>query len=90
MAPVKTTLDLPDDLMREVKLRAVNENRRIKDVVAEALRRGLDAPSDGDAVRHRVRLPLVQCAHAATVGQELGPDVVADVLVDQEVTWHAG
>jgi hypothetical protein len=31
MAAMKTTLDLPDDLMREVKIRAVKENRKLKE-----------------------------------------------------------
>ena len=41
---MKTTLDLPDDLMRAVKIRAAERNRRLKDVVAEMLRAGLAAP----------------------------------------------
>ena len=32
---MKTTVDLPDDLVREVKLRAVYEGRKLKDMVAE-------------------------------------------------------
>ncbi len=37
----KTTLDLPADLVREMKLRAVHEGRKLKDVAAELLTRGL-------------------------------------------------
>ena len=32
---MKTTLDLPDDLMRAVKVRAVEENRKLKTLVAD-------------------------------------------------------
>src|SRR5205085_11175960 len=39
---MKTTLDLPEELVREVKLRAVMERRTVKDLVAELLRRGLE------------------------------------------------
>ena len=43
---MKTTLDLPDELIREVKLRAVVQRRTMKDLVAEFLRQGLGmAPS---------------------------------------------
>ena len=43
---MKTTLDLPDELIREVKLRAVVQRRTVKDLVAEFLRQGLGmAPS---------------------------------------------
>ena len=38
---MKTTLDLPDELIREVKLRAVVQGRTVKDLVAEFLRQGL-------------------------------------------------
>lgn len=38
---MKTTLDLPDELMREVKIRAVNEHKKLKDTIAELLRKGL-------------------------------------------------
>lgn len=38
---MKTTLDLPDELMTAVKIRAARENRKLKDVISEALRRDL-------------------------------------------------
>jgi|GEM_PF-727630 len=40
---VKTTLDLPDDLMRAVKIRAVHEHKKLKDTIAELLRKGIAA-----------------------------------------------
>jgi|GEM_PF-5631578 plasmid stability protein len=40
---MKTTLELPDELMRAVKLRAAATDRKLKDVVAEALAVGLAA-----------------------------------------------
>ena len=38
---MKTTFDLPDDLVQELKLRSVHERRKLKDVAAQAIRRGL-------------------------------------------------
>jgi hypothetical protein len=38
---VKTTLDLPDDLMRAVKIRAVHEGKKLKDAIAEFIRKGM-------------------------------------------------
>lgn len=71
--------------MREIKIRAVNENRRIKDVVADALKRGL-AKDDvaRKRVRQRVRLPLVECAHEAHPDDEITPDRVATILLAEE------
>ena len=38
---MKTTLDLPSELVREIKLRAVHEGRKLKDLAAELLRTAL-------------------------------------------------
>jgi len=40
---MKTTLELPDELMRRVKLRAVHRNQRLKDAVAQLLEAGIAA-----------------------------------------------
>ena len=38
---MKTTLDLPDKLMHDVKIRAVHEHKKLKDVIAELLQTAL-------------------------------------------------
>jgi len=40
---MKTTLELPDELMRSLKIKAAESDRRLKDVVTELLQRGLSA-----------------------------------------------
>jgi hypothetical protein len=37
---MKTTLDLPDDLMRQIKIDAAQEQMKLKELVADLLRRG--------------------------------------------------
>jgi plasmid stability protein len=90
MVHVKTTLDLPDDLMREVKIRAVTENRRLKDEIADLLRRGLSQRRSGPRIRHRVALPLVHCARKARPGQEMTPERVAAILLEEESEARRG
>ena len=46
---MKTTLDLPDDLMHEVKVRAVNQQKKLKDTIAELLRRGMAAENSQES-----------------------------------------
>ncbi|MQA00410.1 MAG: antitoxin [Dehalococcoidia bacterium] len=88
---MKTTLDLPDDLMRSIKMRAAREDRKLKDLVAELLRRGMSQGTDrGDTARRRVQLPLVQCAHPADPDAEMTPERVAEVLADEEAHEAAG
>ena len=48
---MKTTLDLPDELVREMKLRAVVQGRTVKDLAAELLRHGLGLELRGGAGR---------------------------------------
>jgi len=88
---MKTTLDLPADLVRAVKIRAVEENRRLKDTIAELLRRGLALEGGMPAtIRRRVQLPLVECAHEAQPGEEMTPERVAEVLLEEEAAAHRG
>jgi plasmid stability protein len=88
---MKTTLDLPDDLMRAVKIRAAQENRKLKDLIAELLRLGLAAEGDApDETRRRIQFPLIRNLHPASPDTEMTPDRVADILLEQETRWASG
>ena len=41
---MKTTLELPDHLLKRVKLRAVHEHKKLKDAIAEFIERGMKQP----------------------------------------------
>ena len=69
---MKTTLDLPADLVRRLKLRAIRDQRKLKDVAAEMLRKGLAAqpnrPSEKSAAivkDKKTGLPLILCRRPA-------------------------
>jgi plasmid stability protein len=89
---VKTTLDLPDELMRTIKVRAAQQDRKIKDVVAELLRRGLSAASGEPTTSgaQRVKLPLVECERPARQDREMTPERIAAALLDEETDWTSG
>ena len=46
---MKTTLDLPDDLLRRIKIEAARSDRKLKDLVAQLLEAGLRASRAGGA-----------------------------------------
>jgi hypothetical protein len=48
---MKTTLDLPDDLVRRTKIQAAKSDRKLKDLLAQLLEAGLRAGSDGRTAR---------------------------------------
>ena len=67
---MKTTLDLPDELIREAKLRALIQGRTLRDLVADFLRQGLgiaapqlpEAPPPGSLVMVGLGgLPVIRC-----------------------------
>lgn len=71
---MKTTFELPDELVHAVKLRAVTQRRTVKDLVADYLRQGLSmappAPAAALASESRVTidaqgLPVVRCRAGA-------------------------
>jgi len=84
---MKTTIDLPDELMREIKVRAAREDRKLKDVISDLLRRGLRQAEKPPA---RVKLPLIISSHPAAPGEEMTPDRIAEILIEQEVEWYGG
>jgi hypothetical protein len=47
----KTTLELPDALMHQVKLRAVRRHQKLKDVIAQLLELGMAASPEIDQPR---------------------------------------
>lgn len=82
---MKTTLNLPDDLMKAAKIRAVQEERTLQELIAELIRQGLARRSEGTSrTARRVRLPLVKCARSAKPGEQMGPDRVAEILLEDE------
>ncbi len=76
---MKTTIDLPEDLVTELKLRATLEKRRMKDVAAEALRAGLKAPGPSDDADLQRRLEILRSLKPVDEEQS---KALADYLVE--------
>ncbi len=80
-------MDLPDELLRALKVRAAEENLKLREVVADLLRRGLAAAAiEVRPVRNHVQFPLVECVHPAGPAEALTPERVAAILVDGEAS----
>lgn len=82
---MKTTLEIPDDLMREIKVKAAKSDRKLKDLVSELLRRGL---ADSERPPRRVKLPLIHSTHAAAPEEEITPERAKQILLDEEAEWY--
>ena len=93
---MKTTLELPDSLVKEIKLRAVRRGQKLKDAVAELLHKGLAASDEGDAAEPRpvikrdkkTGLPTIECKRTPSADEQLTPKRVAEILLAQEIDWY--
>jgi len=91
---MKTTIDLPDDLLRQLKLRAVQDRRKLRELAAELLRTGLAAPSNSESPGQtavlkdkKTGLPVIQCRRAPAPNRQPTPGQIADLLTAQEIAW---
>jgi hypothetical protein len=76
---MKTTLELPDELMRRVRLRAVHRNQKLKEAIAQLLELGMAAAPDAQAparapkpvrLRKRGRITVDDIEAAIAAGRE--------------------
>jgi plasmid stability protein len=90
---MKTTLDLPDDVLREMKLRALMQGRTLRDLVADFLRQGLGMaqakPTEPLPAHSRVQLgtnglPVVHGSAKAPARRMRAQDLLK--LEQQELT----
>ncbi len=89
---MKMTIDLPDELVREVKLRAVMQGRTVKDLVAERLSESLgltslritDRPVGNDRVDvDSSGLPTIRCASDAPAAR-MGVEELLELEIEAE------
>lgn len=57
---MRTTIDLPDDVLRRAKISAVERGSSLRQLVIDALRRELDEPAP--ATRRRLTSPPIKLA----------------------------
>jgi plasmid stability protein len=85
---MKTTLDLPADLVREMKLRAAQMGCKVEDVATDLLKRALaPAKSAGSApvaMKGMIKLPLFPSPEAAPASRMS----TADLLALEQKTLH--
>lgn len=83
---MKTTLDLPDDLVQRMKIRAVQEGRPLKRLAADLLSQALDNPAMTDTAQpplpdglelNEQGYPVFQCAPGAPASRMKAADLIA-------------
>lgn len=83
---MRTTIDLPDALMRAAKVRAAEHGESLKDLVNRAVAHELGLPSAPKRKTGRVRLPLI--ARDATPAVLVTNDDIADAFEAEDIERH--
>jgi hypothetical protein len=73
---MKATIEIDDELYRQVKAAAAIRGRKVKDLVAEGLRTVLRSPPAGPRTR-RIRLPIVKSKKKGSL--RLSNETIAEI-----------
>jgi len=93
---MKTNVELPETLVRELQCRADHKGQDLAEAVTELLWMGLATwPIDADLAQrptiksHAITgLPYIECSRWASPETEITPERMADVLIQQDAAWH--
>jgi len=83
---MKTTIDLPDNLIRAVKIRAAQQGRTVRELVAEYINAGLNQHATASTASHDLGLPIIPAqsdAPLATMTREAIINSEAEALSDK-------
>ena len=64
---MRTTIDLPDPIFRELKAFAAMKGISLKEVFQSAVEHELASANKAEVVRDRVKLPLIKSKHPGTL-----------------------
>jgi hypothetical protein len=84
---VKTTIELPDDLLIEVKIEAARRHKKLRELVPELVRAGLGANRASAAARRRESRQWLEAwrtlGEEATKEAALGPTATKILALDR-------
>jgi hypothetical protein len=86
---MRTTLELPDPLFREIKTRAVQKGVKLKELLAQYIQAGMTA-SEGDGAvvpKTRVPLPYFRSPDESITPARSNAELYA-ILEEEEVAYH--
>lgn len=83
---MRTTLDVPDELLKRAKIEAVERGTSLRDLVAVALERELKLPSEAKQARKRTRFPIFDSKAPGSL--RLTNAAVAKLEADEDVRRH--
>jgi hypothetical protein len=85
---MRTTIDIPDNLLRRAKATAAMEGKSLKTFLTNAVANELERSAEKKIVRKKVSLPLVPSKRPGTL--QLSSDKIARILNQEDLNALAG
>jgi len=83
---MRTTLDLPDDLLKRAKIEAVERGTSLRDIVAAALEHEFRRPLDTTKKRKRAKFPIFESVAPGSL--RLTNAGIAKIESDEDLRRH--
>lgn len=83
---MRTTLDLPDELLKRAKIEAVQRGTSLRDLVGAALKRELNQPLEPKPSRKRAKFPIFASKAAGSL--RLTNTGIAKLEADEDARRH--
>ncbi len=84
---MRTTIDIPEALGRQVKIRAAQEGRSLKTLITQALERELAAAAAPAVPSVTPRLPVIRSSRPGSL--KITPEEISELLVREETAAYA-
>lgn len=84
MVCMKMTMDIPDELFREVKAKAAMEGKKLKDLVAESLRSSLSREANKETSQH-AKFPILKTKGAGILSSDKD---IAELEASEEANYY--
>jgi hypothetical protein len=81
---MRTTVDLPEELVLQVRKYAVRKNLTLKFAFGDLLRRALAADEETPEIRRRMTFPIIK-GRPAPPGQDLTPERIKDIFLEEDI-----
>jgi hypothetical protein len=75
---MRTTIDIPDETYRSLKMKAVREGKTVREIVLEGVAIQLQSPSEAPNQKRGPRFPVIRSKHPGSL--KLGEEGVYEYI----------
>jgi hypothetical protein len=79
---MRTTVDIPDEIYRDLKIMAVQENQPVRQIILRGIQRELETKKEKPV--RKLKLPLIRSKHPGTL--HLTNEQIEQILTDDLIS----